>query len=50
MKKLFWFIATSILLLGGTISTPLPLKADGNPPPMCPTGKMGCKPALVAPM
>jgi hypothetical protein len=45
VKKLFRFLATSIVLLG-TFSNPIELKADGNPPPMCPSGK-SCKPLAV---
>ena len=45
MKKLFWFLATSIVLLGA-FSNPIELKADGNPSPMCPVGKT-CKPVAV---
>jgi hypothetical protein len=44
VKKRFWFLATSIVLLG-TFSNPIQLKADGNPLPMCPSGK-ACKPNL----
>lgn len=45
MKKLFWFLATSIVLWGA-FCNPIELKADGNPPPMCPAGK-ACKPLAV---
>jgi hypothetical protein len=40
VKKLLWFLVTSILLLG-SFSMPTQLKADGNP--MCPPSKPGCK-------
>ncbi len=40
MKKLLWIVVTAVVLLG---TTPLRLQADGNPPPVCPTGKV-CKP------
>jgi len=35
----------SIVLLGA-FSNPVELKADGNPSPMCPSGKQ-CKPLAV---
>lgn len=47
MKRLFWILATFILLFG-TLSAPVQLKADGTPMPTCPTGKVGCKPSLTA--
>jgi len=47
VRKFFWYLAVSTLLLG-TISTPLRLNADGNPMPACPTGKTSCKPVAAA--
>jgi hypothetical protein len=43
VKKLFWFLATTIVLLGA-VSTPVHLHADGNPPPTCLPQMRGCKP------
>ena len=42
MKKLYWYLATSILLLAA-IGTPVRLKADGSPSPLCPPTKGTCK-------
>jgi len=42
VKRLFWILAMSIVLLGN-FSKPPQLTADGNPMPSCPTGKVGCK-------
>jgi len=47
VKKLFWFLTTSILLLA-TFATPSRLTADGNPMPVCPDGKSSCKPGIPA--
>ena len=44
VKKLFWFLATSMVILS-TFSNPPQVKADGNPLPVCPPNKVGCKPA-----
>lgn len=38
MKKLRWFLATILLL--STFSTPVQLRADGTPPPVCPNGQL----------
>lgn len=41
MKKTLWLVVTVVVLLG-TVSTPVRLHADGNP--ICPNQKSGCKP------
>jgi hypothetical protein len=46
VKKLLWFLASAVLLLS-TLGNPVHLNADGNPPPLCPPGKTGCKAGLT---
>lgn len=41
MKELSLAVIFAIVLLG--ILSPLPVHADGNPPPKCPPGSTTCK-------
>jgi hypothetical protein len=42
VKKILLFL-TGVLLLAGALSSPIQVKADGDPRPNCPPGQT-CKP------
>ena len=41
MRKLLWILSAAMLM--AMLGTPRNAKADGVPPPVCPTGSTTCK-------